>query len=341
MSAPLTVRSFRCGEAGTEAFEQMRAGYPLYRGLPPESASAGLECLLVLSGERPVARASLGVAPVLHAAEGDSGVIGHFEAHEAAAARLVLAEACAALAGRGVRRVLGPMNGSTWGRYRLALPGEDALVSQPPPFLGEPVNPDAYPAWFEAAGFEVAARYESRVDESPQEPAADARALAARVAGAGIRVRALDLANFAAESRILFELSLAAFADNPYYTPIAWEEFQAQYEKLRGMLRPELVLIAEDAAARPVAFQFAYLDPFAQAAGAAPRAVVKTVATRPEARGMGLAGHMLDLLRERAVTLGARSVIHALMHVANFSMKMSSRHRSRVFRRYALYEWRP
>ncbi len=173
--------------------------------------------------------------------------------------------------------------------------------------------------------------------------------------------------------------SLAAFADNLYYTPIAWEEFRAQYEGLRSLLQPELVLIAEDAAGRPVAFQFAYMDPLAGAAGAtgatdaagatgatgaagaagtagatgatgsagtagaagAPRAIVKTVATLPEARGMGLAGHMLDLLRERASALGARSVIHALMHVANFSMRMSSRHRSRVFRHYALYEWRP
>jgi hypothetical protein len=29
------------------------------------------------------------------------------------------------------------------------------------------------------------------------------------------------------------------------------------------------------------------------------------------------------------------------MHVANFSMKMSARHETRVFRRYALYEWQP
>jgi GNAT superfamily N-acetyltransferase len=352
MSAPLVVRALRYGEAETPAFEEVRRALPLYAGLPPESALPGLECRLVLDGERALARASLGVAPALHGVEGESGLVGHFEAHDRESAGLLLQEACAALAARGVRRVLGPMNGSTWRRYRLALAGDATPTSEPRPFLGEPVNPPEYSGWFEAAGFEIAARYESRVDDSPHEPAPDARVLAARVAAAGIRIRTLELSRFVDELRVLHELSLVAFGDNLYYTPISWDEFRAQYEGLRELLNPELVLIAENAAGRPVAFQFAYMDPLAGAAGlagaggaasaaGAPRAIVKTVATLPEARGMGLAGHMLDLLRERAATLGARSMIHALMHVANFSMRMSSRHRSRVFRRYALYEWRP
>jgi L-amino acid N-acyltransferase YncA len=340
MNTPLVVRAFRFGAPDSVAFEQVRASLPSYRGVPSEAVAPGLECLLALRGSHPVGRVTLGVAAGLHGVAGECGLIGHFESHDPEAARVVLQEARTVLAARGANLVLSPINGSTWGRYRLALAGEEGAAHEPSPFLGEPVNPSAYPPWFEAAGFSVAARYESRVDESPHDPAPDAAELAARVARAGIRVRTLDLTRFDAESRVLHELSLAAFADNLYYTPVAWEDFHAQYEKLRGILRPELVLIAENASGRPVAFQFAYLDPLAAAAGAA-RAVVKTVATLPEARGMGLAGHMLDLLRERAVALGARSVIHALMHVANFSMQMSSRHRSRVFRRYALYEWRP
>ena len=341
MSTPLAVSAFRYGAPETARFEAVRVAHPIYRGLPPESPAPGIECRLVLRGDHPVARASLALAPELHGVEGVTGLIGHFEAQDAESAHVLLSEARVSLSARGAGRVLAPMNGSTWGRYRLALADERGDAPEPQPFLGEPVNPAAYAAWFESVGFEVAARYESRIDESPGEPAADARELAQRVAQAGIRVRTLDLDRFESESRILFELSLAAFADNPYYTPIGWDEFRAQYERLRGMLRPELVLIAEDAGAQPVAFQFAYLDPLTAATGGSPRAVVKTVATLPAARGMGLAGHMLDVLCERSVALGARSVIHALMHVANFSMKMSSRRRSRVFRRYALYTWRP
>jgi GNAT superfamily N-acetyltransferase len=340
MSAAIVVRAVHDGSADHAEFEQVRAVMPAYHDLPSETAAPGTECWIALREERPVGRASLSVASGLRGVSGACGLIGHFEAHDAEAAQALLKEAQALLVGRGVNRVLAPINGSTWGRYRLALPGQDGEASEPSPFLGEPVNPVAYPAWFEAAGFTVAARYESRVDESPNEPAADAHELALRVARAGIRVRTLDPANFSAELRVLFELSLATFAENPYYVPIGWEEFRTQFGGLRPILRPELVLIAENAVGRPVAFQFAYPDPLG-AAAKTPRAIVKTVATLPEARGMGLAGHMLDLLRERASGLGARSVIHALMHVANFSMRMSSRHRTRVFRRYALYEWRP
>ena len=213
MSTPLTVRMFVYGSAESEAFERVRAALPCYRGLPSEAAPTGLDCLLVSREQQPVARASLCVAAELHGVPGTSGLIGHFEAHDAAAAQALLVEARAVLAARGVQRVLAPMNGSTWGRYRLALPGEAAAahtLHEPPPFLGEPVNPTEYAAWFEAAGFEVAARYESRIDEAPEVPAADAGELAERVKRAGIHVRTLDPGSFAAELRVLHELSLAA-----------------------------------------------------------------------------------------------------------------------------------
>jgi ribosomal protein S18 acetylase RimI-like enzyme len=333
MSGTLGVRTLLYGDQGTAAFEQLS-------GAAREPVPDGIECRLALRDGDPAARCSSALVEGLHGAEGRTGLIGHFEARDQAAALAVLADARSALFARGAARVLGPMNGSTWRRYRFALPrdpGEPAF--DPPVFAGEPANPDAYPGWFIAAGAAEVARYESRIDETPGVRAPDAGALASRIREAGIRVRGLDAAAFETELRRLFELSLAVFADNPYYTPIAWEEFRTQYDGLRAMLDPELVLIAQARDGTPIAFQFAYLDPFATAAGR-PRAIVKTVATAPAARGMGLAGHMLDLLRERAAERGATAVIHALMHVANFSMKMSARHETRVFRRYALFGWK-
>ncbi len=334
MSEPLGVRTLRYGDEGTSTFEELS-------NASREPVSSGTECRLALRADRLVARCSCVLADGLHGAEGPTGLIGHFEARDQAAALAVLADARSALFARGARHVLGPMNGNTWARYRLALPREpDEPSFDPPVFAGEPVNPEAYPAYFIAAGSDVVARYESRIDETPAMRADDADALASRVREAGIRVRPLDLGAFESELRILFELSLASFAGSPYYTPIAWEEFRAQNERLRAMLDPELVLLAESRSGTPIAFQFAYIDPVAAAAGRPARAIVKTVASAPSARGMGLAGHMLDLLRERAAARGATAVIHALMHIDNFSMRMSSRHQTRVFRRYALYEWR-
>ncbi len=334
MSGSLDLRTFVYGADGTAAFDALA-------GASREPVAPGTECRAAFREGEAVARCSSMLADGLHGADGPTGLIGHFEARDEAAALALLGDARGALFARGARRVLGPMNGSTWKRYRFALPPEPGDgVFDPPVFAGEPTNPETYPAWFVAAGAMEVARYESRIDETPGTPAADAAALASRVREAGIQVRAMEAEAFDAELALLYELSLDSFAGNLYYTPIAFEEFREQYAALRQVLDPELVLVAEGRTGTPIAFQFAYLDPIGAAAGR-PRAIVKTVATAPAARGMGLAGHMLDLLRERAAARGATAVIHALMHVANFSMRMSSRHATRVFRRYALYEWRP
>jgi len=328
------VRQFGYGGAGTAAFDALSG--PVVEPVPP-----GEMCLVVELADTPVARCSMMRAIGMHGTVGITGMIGHFEARDPVAATMMLGIARGMLNAHEAPRVLGPMNGTTWARYRLALPREaDEQGFEPPVFAGEPTNPDEYPSYFTEAGAEIAARYESRIDEDPNAPAADAAAVAARVRDAGFRVRPLDVTQFEAELATLYELSLASFADNLFYLPIDWPTFRDQYERLSGLLDPELVLIAEYEGT-PVAFQFAYMDPLCTRANAPPRAIVKTVATAPEARGVGLASHMLDLLRERAAARGATSVIHALMHVANFSMKMSSRHKTRLFRRYALYEWQP
>ena len=69
--------------------------------------------------------------------------------------------------------------------------------------------------------------------------------------------------------------------------------------------------------------------------------VCKTVAVLPRARGHGLANHMLDRLRWSARRRGFHQLVHALMHVENFSTRMSARNGGRIFRRYALYQWLP
>ena len=150
-----------------------------------------------------------------------------------------------------------------------------------------------------------------------------------------------DLSRFDDELETLFRLSLDAFDDNLYYTPIDLDSFRAMYQGTRALIDPELVLLAHDRSGRLVAYQFAFPDPLSRAAGRPTRVIVKTVATAPEARGLGIASHMLDLIRERARAKGYRAVIHALMHVSNFSVRMSVRHHGEIFRRYALYQWTP
>jgi ribosomal protein S18 acetylase RimI-like enzyme len=303
-------------------------------GAPAEGVPEGMARLVARRGAVPVARCTLGVADELHGAAGRSGLVGHYEAIDAAAGAELLATARERLAGLGVARVLGPLNGSTWARYRLALGDENAIRNDPDWFLGEPRNPFDYPSHFETAGFSVAARYESRVDADldDAEPAPPPP---------GVTVAPLDLARFDHELASLFAFSTVAFADNLYYAPIPFALFRAAYDQLRPILDPELVLLAHSNDGRLSGFLLAYADPLRAARGGPPRLVVKTVATAPALRGKGLGNHLLDRVRATARARGFQDIVHALMHVENFSMRMSVRHGSRVFRRYALYGWAP
>src|SRR5262249_26907442 len=128
---------------------------------------------------------------------------------------------------------------------------------------------------------------------------------------------------------------------NLYYTPIEAGAFRAMYEPLRGIMDREYVLVALDRDKRPCGYLFAFADPASAREGRSPRLIAKTVAVAPWARGHGIANHMLDRVRDSARRRGCQEMVHALMHVSNFSTRMSARHDSRLFRRYALMQWTP
>lgn len=130
--------------------------------LPYQSASDGIDGLkaeefvahkpdlhLVLVENSTLrARCSLWWSSVPLIADERPACVGHFAAMEAADAAQLLKEACGTLASHGASMAIGPLDGNTWRRYRLVTQrGEE------PPFFLEPDNPDAYPHYFEAAGF--------------------------------------------------------------------------------------------------------------------------------------------------------------------------------------------
>ena len=133
-------------------------------------------------------------------------------------------------------------------------------------------------------------------------------------------------------------MSVAAFAGNLFYSPIGFGEFRARYLPLRPLLDPELVRLAEDADGRLLGFVFAFPDLLTMRDGRPTRAVLKTLATAPAARGLGLGTYLTDEIRRIAHEKGYASVIHALMQAENESIRIS-RHSARVFRRYVLYGW--
>lgn len=278
-----------------------------------------------------VARASLWWRQVPEVPGEIVGLVGHYAAADAEAGTTLLRHAVATLAARGCTIAIGPLDGSTWHAYRLVI----ERGTEPPYFL-EPDTPDAWPAHFAAAGFSVLAEYTSSlvasIPPSPPSIAETARRLDAQ----GYTLRNVDPSRAEEELDALYAVSIAAFADNYLYTPIARDAFHAQYAAILPRIDPRLVLLAEHAGT-VVGYVFVVPDLLEQArTGRATTAIVKTLAVHPAHNGRGLGGLLVDRVQQAAAGLGFTRVIHALMFASNRSQQIS-RHYGTTFRRYALF----
>jgi GNAT superfamily N-acetyltransferase len=263
--------------------------------------------------------------------EATLGLIGHFAARDARAAHTLLEHACHELAARGCTRAVGPMDGSTWRRYRFVVERGEAA-----PFLLEPDNPDRYPEHWRAAGFRPLAHYSSALqDDLSLEPPHLERILG-RLEAAGIRIRPLLMERVEEELRGIYRVTLRSFESAFLYTPISEDDYLQMYRPLLPLVRPELCLIAE--ADRPLGYLFALPDALqAQRGQAVDTAIVKTVAVLPEVATRGLGSALVALLVREARRLGYRRAVHALMHEGNASQRISRDYRARQIRRYALF----
>lgn len=318
-----SVKLARAGDLDPSRFESLRRDRDR-EPTPPEA-----DCLWVEDERGIGACAALGVARDREGRPSDTAWLGFYEARDAESGTAVLTEAVRLAGQRGRSRVLGPLNESTWRRYRVALASAPEDPFRDPPFFpGEPRNPLTYEEHFAAAGYGVAARYESRL--VTLDPGAPPRSLPLP---ADIDVRTLDASRFPSEMQRIFDLSLSAFADNAFYSPISREGFFALYEPIRPILDPDLVLLAEGRNGALSGYLFSYPDPTSQSR----RVIAKTMAVDPSARGLGLGTYLLAEIGARAAARGYGEVVHALMHVSNRSQRMSTRLGAALYRRYALY----
>jgi hypothetical protein len=250
---------------------------------------------------------------------GRTAAVGGFSCESAAAGAGLLSHVGRMLGQEGFERVIGPMDGDTWHRYRVVTQSDGS-----PPFPMEPVSGPHDLAAFAAAGFAPISSY-----VSSRAKLDDAIGAGAPVELTGVRVEPWDGRDPERLIGRLFDLSSAGFDRNAFFKPIEKAEFLKLYEPIIPLIDPGLVLFALDGPDL-VGFLFGYPD---RSEGNRPKTVVlKTYASAR--RG---AGHLLaDAFHRIARSRGFTDVIHALMHVDNASRQRSEMHHSTVFRRYAL-----
>ncbi|MEO1204699.1 MAG: hypothetical protein AAFV45_00050 [Pseudomonadota bacterium] len=243
--------------------------------------------------------------------------IGGFVCDTEHAGAELLDEACARANARGIKAVIGPMDGDTWHSYRLVTESDGT-----PTFPLEPTSGVHDLAAFEAGGFEPISQY-----ISARAPIADTIGAQAPPVD-GLTIEPWDGRDADRLIEQLFQMSAAAFARNPFFKPISRADFVALYRPVIPLIDPSLVLFARDDSGTIAGFLFAFKDQTSDER----RVIIKTYASR--VRGCGR--WLLDTAHRRAAADGCSEAIHALMHADNSSLDRSTRSGGRVFRRYAL-----
>jgi hypothetical protein len=306
---------------------------------------------IVVDGTRPVARVAGYLNPPARDRQGTAvGFVGHFEAqNDPVAAQLGLDAACDWLAGQGVTKVVGPVDFSTWHRYRLVSGGGGTR-----PFFLEPYNPAYYPALFEASGFVAEAHYVSHWATDLDAVVEKGRRAGDKLRRAGYTMRPFDRRRFEDELRLLYELSSRIFGGNTFYTPCPFAEFRALYAGVRRVLPPGFAWFAYAPDGKPAGFVFGLPDlaeplralqhRFALVGAArywwAQRSVdtniCKTLGVVPEHRVGGLGSWLVGVQQEQAFKRGLTRTIHALMIEDNPSRRMAPGG-AQPLRSYTLY----
>lgn len=268
------------------------------------------------------------VNPLLTFRDRPAGMIGFFECIEDEAVADALFQAVQKwLRDRGCGWCVGPMNGSTWRKYRVTVPDPE------PPFFLDNHHKPWYQSLFEGAGFFVAERYISTRIPLNQASGAGIEEFEPTLRERELRVRPIRMDDFTKEIRAIYDLSVNAFAENALYTPIDPDEFQGLYQKAAGFIDPKFVRLCEDETGALQGFIFAVEDRFQASSSTL---LIKTLAVKAGAKGKGLGGYLVKRLHRDAFQAGYRAIIHALMHEKNVSTKVADAD-SRVLRRYHLY----
>ncbi len=191
------------------------------------------------------------VAPGMAAMDMPAAWFGLWESvGDPAADRVVFEDAERWARDRGAACVVGPIDFSTYGRYRLRI-GGDATSR---PFLQEPYNPEHYPGALEALGYAaLPIRYFTRVlDRAQQRIVADRLVPAIdHVSQLGYRIERLTPDLWLANLPQFHALADAVFSRQFGYTPLPFDQFSASFgARFIARVTPDcsFALIAPDGA---------------------------------------------------------------------------------------------
>lgn len=279
------------------------------------------------------------------------GVLGFFEAHrDYEAVADMLDQAVEWLRDRGIARVIGPMNGDTWHKYRFNVGPFDR-----PPFLMEPYNAPHYAELWQRYGFQVLAEYCSKHVPDVEAILPTMKRYYDRTIRQGITYRPFNLKQFDDELRLFYDLSCEIFTGNLFYKSISLDEFNKLYFDARTILRENHIWFCQDKHGEYAGFVFSFPDYFAAVQkmdgrrnlwaklkfvlnrGKADTLNIKTVGAIPAHRGRGLGSALMYKAYQGGFDAGLKKANMCLFHEDNASGRLDGG-KGEHLRTYQLYE---
>ena len=291
------------------------------------SAATTPRFFLAFDGEHIIGRACAMINPYITFEKQYTGIIGYYECidKEESAKRLI-DSVTEYLSREKCQYLIGPVNGNTWHSYRWTVPDNGR------PFFLDNYHKPWYLSQFLTAGFKPIAEYASTMVNQPFGPFPRLEKFKNYYERKGISIRSINLDNFESDLSAIYSISIQAFQDNFFYSPISWKDFCQLYQSIRPLIKPEFVLLAENSIQEPLGFIFGVTDPYNLSNKTL---IIKTVAVVPNPSAKGLGAYMGEKLHQTAHELGYKTVIHALMHEDNVSNNILA-DISRKFRSYVL-----
>lgn len=229
----------------------------------------------------------------------------------------------------GARKIIGPINKTTWNNYRWATEGSF------PRFFTEPLQKHYYPKLLRDSGYEELTHYESRIEKNPKvDDSNRLKRIQDRLASNGITIRNLDMTKFEQEIGAIHKLICDLFKDQAYFQAIDKVDFIKKYDQLKSIIQPDYVFLAADDTGELCGLLFAlpnYYDPSG--------IVIKTIACRSGRKTSGCIHLMRSKLIECFEKQGQdlKYIIHAFMRIDNSSLNISNGYDSEVLRKYSLF----
>lgn len=241
--------------------------------------------------------------------------------------KLILDTAFSEVIKLGGEYCIGPINGSTWENYRFNLSSDDL-------FFTENYHHLYYNQQFINYGFNEIATYASNIDKEIQYNNPKVLELQKYFEKQGVIFRPINLDNYENELKKLYPFIIDGFKTNFLYSPISETYFLEKYSKIKPIIDPNMVIIAESLDGETLGIFFCIPDIYN---ATTKTLIVKTIARKntEELRGLG---HVIgNIICDNAVKAGYENIIHAFYYEEGTSVVLTKTFIGSTLRRYALY----